>query len=551
MTCRRVACALSLVAAVVASPRAHADFIDHFAAPDDIGILKVPRAGKTRILVIPLLVDNLPFEQSDESAFLQELAAFFDPTASGWAFTPYWRTASLGRFEPVATVAAPVRIPSCPRLGAYEDCEIPRGAGISSGDLQGALAVLADSFAFLDEVFRCASTGPSAGLRCTEGGGVRWADFDASGPVPGTPDGVVDGVILVSNGSFPGIALPLKELSTNPLLQFVGPFPSFTYDDVTVGAVAISGRAERPRRGTWVSVHEFGHLLGFADLYDESGQTTDMPYSLMGGWYYADPGSLLDPFSRIAAGWGHVVQASGAATFELGPADLTGTVLKVGTGDEFFLVELRTRRRGVIDGDLQVDFGVVVERARLSQRPKPDRGSYLETLQECVNCVSFDTFLSMEQADGELGLERGIQRNDAEDLFFAGSEIVPSSDTAPRSLDHLVFSTNRLDGSPTGITIRVLEASADRAVIEVDGEVVPEPCAELAPFCGDLSCSAVDGGAECGAIPPPPRAVVPPEGCDCRETSQAPLWLAMLGTLCWRQTRSGRRRDGHGAGRCA
>ena len=49
--------------------------------------------------------------------------------------------------------------------------------------------------------------------------------------------------------------------------------------------------------------HFIGHLLGFADLYNESQTTTDLPYSLMGGWYYDTAASLLDPFSRVAIGW--------------------------------------------------------------------------------------------------------------------------------------------------------------------------------------------------------------------------------------------------------
>jgi M6 family metalloprotease-like protein len=503
--------ALAALAALTPAAPSRADYIDHFAAPDDIGILKVPNRGRTRVLVLPVIIEDLPFEQGSEQAFLAELAAFFDPAARGWAFTPFWRTQSLGRFVPEATVASPVRFASCPRLGAYEDCAIPRGAGIAE-DPQGAAAVLDDALTFIDEIFRCARTGPAAGLRCTAGGGVDFSEFDTSGIVEGTPDTVVDGVILLSNGGFPGIALPVKELSQNALLQFLGPFPSFQYDGVTVGAVAIAGRARPPQHATWVSVHELGHLLGFADLYDESGQQTDMPYTLMGGWYYQDPGSLLDPFSRIAIGWGHVVQATGPGTFELGPVDRTGTVLKVGTGDEFFLVELRRKVEGATDGDLSVGFGVVVERVRLSRRPDPRRGQYFATLAECVNCRPFDTFLSIEQADARFDLENGRARDDANDLFYAGDEIGPSADTEPRSRAHAVFSTNRLDGAPTGLTIRVLEASAERALIEVDAPPVADACGEIAEWCRGLSC---EGGA-CGEVTPLNHVVIlPPAGCTC------------------------------------
>lgn len=518
---------LALVAtiAVLASTGARADYIDHFAAPDDSGIFKVPHEGRPRVLVIPVVVDDLPFEQGSEQAFLDELHAFFDPDADGWAFTPYWDKVSLGRFHPEATVASPVRFATCPKLGAYEDCEIPRGAGFSEGDTAGAIRVLDDSLTFMDEILRCASAGPSPEVSCTEGGGVHFPDFDTSGPDPDAPDGVVDGVIIISNAGFPGIALPIKELSTLGLLQFLGPFPDFTYDGAVVGAVAISGRASLPQRSAWVSVHEFGHLLGFADLYDESGQTTDMPYTLMGGWYYADPASLLDGYSRMAIGWAHIIQAT-SGRYEIGPADVTGTVLRVGTGDEFFTVELR-RKRDDSDGDLGADFGVVVERVRLQKRPSPDTGAFLNTLATCVNCTPFDTFLSIEQADGELDLERGLGREDDRDLFLAGDAIAPSENTEPRSFTNTVFSTNRLDGAPTGVTIRVVEASADKAVIEVETPDVADTCAEIAPWCRDEPCK--DGS--CGEVVIPDE-VKPPDdpGCTCAGATMAPS-AALLSLL--------------------
>lgn len=513
---------LGVVTLVGTAPRARADYIDHFANADDVGLLKVPRRGTTRVLVVPVIVDDLPFDQGSEQAFLDELAAFFDPAATGWAFTPYWHTMSLGRFRPEATVAAPVRFPTCPPLGAYADCEIPRGAGFAEGDLQGAVAAIDDALTFLDQIFRCATrpddSGPDDALGCTAGGGVDLTGFDTSGAIEGTPDTIADGVILVSNAGFPGIALPIKELATNSLLQFLGPFPEFTYDGVTVGSVAIAGRASLPQHSAWVAVHEFGHLLGYVDLYDESGQTTDMPYTLMGGWYYADPGSLLDPFSRIAAGFGHVVQVTGPGTFAIGPADSTGTVLKVGTGEEHFLVEVRRELPGVLDGDLDDGlagrFGVVVERVRLQKRPSPERGRYLQTLSKCVNCTPFDSFLSIEQADGAFDLENGRGRSDLEDLFQAGDEIGPSDDVSPRSFDHAVFSTNRLDGTPTGLAIRVLEATAEGAIIEVDAPVVADGCAEIAPYCPDLPCEArsEEALAECGEVIPPEPA--PPDNDD-------------------------------------
>jgi len=86
----------------------------------------------------------------------------------------------------------------------------------------------------------------------------------------------------------------------------------------------------------------------------------------------------------------------------------------------------------------------------------------------------------------------------------------------PRSQAHAVFSTNRLDGTPTGITIKVVDASADKATIEVTTDDVADPCAEIAPYCGALACTATDTTGECGEVIPAAPAEKPtPSGCGC------------------------------------
>lgn len=526
----------ALAVCLLAAPLARADYIDHFANPNDIGLLKIPRSGTTRVLVLPVIIDDQDFAEGSEAGFLEELAAFYDPSAPGWSFTSYWQSTSVGRFRPEATVAAPVHFATCPLFGVHEDCLIPRGAGIADGDLEGAVQVLVDAFQFLDETFVCAQDGPGAGTSCTAGGGVDFSQFDTSGSIAGTPDQVIDGVIIVSNAGFPGIALPIKDLTGNQLLGFFGPFPEFVYGDTLISAVAIAGFARRPQHTTWVSVHEFGHLLGWADLYNEDGTSTDMPYTLMGGWAYRDPGSLPDAYSRMAAGFSHVVQVAGDGSYEIGPADTTGTVLKVGTGDEFFLVELRRRVEDSLDGDLAIPFGVVVERVRLQKRPSPERGQYFGTLQNCVNCVPFDQFLAIEQADGQFDLERGRARDDGEDLFLAGSAIAPSEDTAARSLAHAVFSSNRVDGAKTDITIRVVELSAARALIEIEAPAVADPCAEIGAFCQVEDCAVDDeGNGACGfvVLPPDPPPVLALCTCASARVDRQPptVALALLALL--------------------
>lgn len=540
--------AIGVALACGAAP-AHADYIDHFASRTDVGRFKVPSQGTTRVLVIPVFVDDQPYSAGSEEAFAAELEDFFavdDRSVfdGGFRFSPYWEQASLGRFRPETVVADPVHFPSCPRLGSHEDCRIPRGGGVTDGDFAGATATLRDSLRFLDEIILCAIAGPSAERRCSSGGGVDLAAFDTSGQQPGVADGFVDGVLVVSNASFPGIALPVKDLSGQALLTFLGPLPTFTYGDLTVPSVGIAGFATSPQRETLIAVHEFGHLLGFCDLYNDAGTTTDLPYTVMGGWYYDTPAVLLDPFSRLAIGWANVVDVSGSGTFRLENATRSGQVLKVGGGDEFFLIEHRAADTG-IEGDLDIDSGVFIERVRLARRPSGSAGSYLQTLQECVNCRAFDSMLTVEEADGAYDLQRSRPRNDAADLFQAGQGMAPSDDTAPRDATNLVFSTNLFTGEPTGLTITVDASDADGATITVAGPPKDEPCGDLDELCLQDCVVDNEGHGRCGdfAIFPPASPAEDDEddeeavGCTCAGTSGLAPLLPALPVLGWRRRR--------------
>lgn len=553
----RVVVTAAAVACAFVAGAARADYIDHFATRTDVGVYKVPAVGETRVLVIPVLIDDQPYSAGSEAAFLEEIADFYvDDDVSvfdgGFRFTAWWRQQSLGKFVPRVDVAAPVHFATCPPLGPHADCAIPRGAGFAEGDLQGAIATVADALAFLDEVLLCAQSGPGGARSCSGGGGVDLAAYDTRGNQAG-PDGFVDGVIVISNANFPGIALPVKDIAAQPLLQFAGPFPSFEYGAVTVGAVAIAGAAAPPQRETFVSVHEFGHLLGFADLYNEAGTTTDLPYTLMGGWFYDSAASLLDPFSRVAIGWANVVQVAGPGSFTLPSAARSGVVLKVGDGDEFFLVEHRQRVVDAFDGDFQIDGGVLVERVRLQKRPSPAAGNYFNTLQNCVNCTPFDPMLMIEEADGEYQLQRNRGRDDAGAFFQAGDAIAPSTNTDVRSAENPVFSTNLLDGTPTGITITVRESDGAGAVVDVDAPAIADPCAAVDDLCV-ADCAVADGAGRCGDFVEFPAAVPgdggePPAagGCACASTSTSPaagapgaLFLLASLSRFWRRRCSSR-----------
>ncbi|MEL6179571.1 MAG: hypothetical protein AAFS10_11495, partial [Myxococcota bacterium] len=277
----RVCCvhAMALVAVglglTVALPSAQADYIDHFATTDDVGWAKVPAFGTSRILVIPVEVDGL------RALDLDRMERFFAPDTQGeFAFTEFYTRTSLGAYQPEAVVVDPVRFPSCPLpedYFGYEDCAIPRGGGDSPDKI---LESLEAGLGMVDAV-----------LAAVEAQGVDFGQFDINGPQEGVPDGWIDGVLILHNIDFGGIALPLYWLQDALRSE-----PPLTYDDVQINIVGIA-------QSEAVAVHEFGHLLGWADLYDESGRSKGLQYSFMGSWNYTEAVHGLDAYSRIAVGW--------------------------------------------------------------------------------------------------------------------------------------------------------------------------------------------------------------------------------------------------------
>lgn len=434
----------SLVSA--APTPASADFIDHIATSDDVGRAKVPAFGRSRVLVLTMEVDG--FDPLDMDA----LRAYFspDPTPGEPNFTDFYTRMSLGDYVPEAEVLDPIRFESCPLPEDYfgfEDCFIPRNGGGGAAALE-SLDVGLEVLETLIE-------------RADQELGVDFARYDING-IDGEPDGWIDGVLLVHNINFGGIALPVF---------FVRRDGPITVDGVQINIVGI---AESPN----VALHEFGHLLGWADLYDESRQTQGFQYSAMGSWLYETPPPAIDAYSRIAIGWTEpqvIAEGESVEGVRLPPATDTGAVVQLGQGDEYFLIE----NRGALPGDY-IDAGIEgrglsVVHVNLAKLPDPREGGWPLRLLNCLNCEPWSPFLMNEQADGNFSLQSTLgRRNDAEDLFMDGDDFLPNTiNFLPLDVDNKAFSSNRYDGAVTGATLTNLRFEGDVAVFDVR---VDEPC---------------------------------------------------------------------------
>lgn len=470
------ACACALLLTLGPS-LATAGYIDHFATRDDIGKDKAPHFGTSHVLVLPVIVDEpgLPSEQ----ALLQTAQPFFDPLAAdGFTFSNYFRVASLGRFEPVTTIAPAVRFSECPfARDANGVCTIERGD----------VSALGPAVEAMQEILERADAN------------IDFSQYDLNGAQTGESDGIIDGFVLLTNINFGGIALPLARICE---LAVVGDLYCReqggldrwepVYDDVLVPWVAVSGsRSGQVDFAAHVSVHEFGHLLGFADLYDESGQTTDMPYSFMGGWYYDDMPDMPDAFSRYVIGWANPIQATGDATVTLRPAASSGDVLKLGTGREFFLVENR-QAVGPYDGSI-AEPGLVIFHVNLDERPSADPYGFVNTITNCVNCQKWRPMLMVEQADGLYELQSGPwKRDDSGDLFRSGDTFPEGDGGAPLSEATQEFNANRYDGSATDIAVTNVARLNDgegQFSIAVEHPVLEDACADL--YCPTgMTCEA-------------------------------------------------------------
>ena len=173
--------AVSFAAIVACALPARADFIDLYADKLDMPLNKAPRTGRSKLVLIPVQIDNVGFPAVD----LARLNEFFGAPVEGgpMTFPRYFDVASAGRFKPEVTVAPLVRYTGCPPMIHSPECSLPRGD----------VGAISQGMDFVRDVFR----------RAHEEGKVDFRAFDQNG-IQGEPDGVIDGAMIVVN--VPGVA---------------------------------------------------------------------------------------------------------------------------------------------------------------------------------------------------------------------------------------------------------------------------------------------------------------------------------------------------------
>jgi M6 family metalloprotease-like protein len=451
--------ALLLPLCLVAAP-ALADYMDHFMVREDVGPHKAPSQGGARLLVMPVEVAGHP---PLDTAALTRFFGADDPDG----FVQFYQTASLGRYQPQVTVG--------PKI-AYDTCPLPEAQFPGCSVARGDIASFSAGMNMIRDV-----------VKRTREAGFDFGTLDVNGR-KGTADGWVDGVMLLTNVDFGGIAFPFAYFNQGDNLDG-GTGGPLVVDGVRVGHVAIAGNGN-----PFVLVHEFGHVLGLTDLYDESGTYAGLHLSTMGTWGYDANITLFDAESRFRLRWGQWHQVQGTQTVRIHPAETSGDLYRVGVGDEYFLVE--NRGPGAFDRSLPLR-GLAVYHVDRTVKLSGTEGTFVNRILDCVNCDPWHPYIALVQADGRFDVELARPFDPTSDLFGPGSSLSSDDSGLAPSKTHPVLSSNLWSGRPSGFALR------DVHLLD-GGDVEVTLTGPDSGQCGETLCASGDGCAPVSCEPPAP-----------------------------------------------
>lgn len=434
---------------------ARADYMDHFFLREDVGNHKAPYLGDAQLVLVPIEVAGFP---PIDVAALQRFFSPDDPNG----FVKYYETASLGRYRPRVTVAPKVSYATCPLPAAqFPTCTVARG------DINAFTAGM--------DMMRDV-------IKKSNEAGFDFAAYDVNGR-KGTADGWIDGVMLLTNVPFGGIAFPFGYFNRGDNLNGSNSGP-LVVDGIKIGHFAIAGENDQ-----FVMVHEFGHVLGLTDLYDESGKYDGLYLSVMGTWGYDPHIPLPDAETRFRLRWANWHQVQGRQRVTIHPAETTGEVYRLGTGDEYFLVENRGPG-GAFDRSLP-ERGLAVFHVDRTVKLGGQEGQFVERILDCVNCDPWHPYIRLLQADGQFEIEHA-GRFGRGDLFGAGSFLRPDPRAIAVSELNAVNSSNFYSGAVSGLKLDDVRVLADGSIeVTLDapetGQCDEKLCAE-GEGCAPVTC---------------------------------------------------------------
>lgn len=290
--------------------------------PAGLGDGGYPTTGRVKSLVLLVNFTDMKFTVANPQGEFYRLlneSGYADGGATGSA-KDYYMDNSAGKFEPQFDVFGPVELD---RPMSYY------GGNDSYGnDMNPREMVL--------EVCQKAASQL----------GVNLKDYDVDG------DGILDNVFIYYAG---------HNEAEGGAAETIWPHRAFLKPGNYVDGVQVYGYAcsseyrgadGRNKASIGTFCHEFGHVLGFPDLYDTDGANEGWGdgvynWSLMCSGSYNNDGHTppyLNAMERWIAGWAEPEYLTGAGEYSLGPVQNDAAyIVKTGTPDEFFLLENRQK----------------------------------------------------------------------------------------------------------------------------------------------------------------------------------------------------------------
>ncbi len=279
----------------------------------------------------------------------------------------------------------------------------------------------------------------------------------------------------------------------------------FSSNGASVSVYACSSELKGSQGQTMAGIgtfcHEFGHVIGWPDLYDTDYEQNGYafgagPLSLMDTGSYMNDGRTpptLGIFERWTAGWAEPVEIKSSGKYTLEPVDKgAGYIVNTSTKGEFFIFENRNGssfkwNRYLLEGDPGLGYyaggnGMMVFHVDQSDKYL----SYWEGANT-VNAYSSHECYRMVKSKPK-GIESPRDFSNSRNWFFPGESEVTSftASTTPAFV-----SWKR---QPTGVEFRNISVSGDNIIINVAGADAIELTAAPSQFDAMLTWEGGNAG---------------------------------------------------------
>lgn len=213
-----------------------------------------------------------------------------------------------------------------------------------------------------------------------------------------------------------------------------------------------------------VFCHEFGHALGFPDLYDTDNSSEGLGHHCLmaaGNWSSPSSPAHLSAWCRIELGW--VTPTVMVGTFPNHPMPAIETtpyavkIINDPFGSEYLLLE--NRQPIGFDQDIE-DCGIAIWHI------DPGVGNTWNNNEWCTSGATH-SYMALEQADGRCDLENHTNRGDSGDFWNSNQGFTPifSPSSFPNSRNYA--------GDNADVTVSNFTDCNDLMFVDIEAKAIP------------------------------------------------------------------------------